>query len=165
MVQIRTALALALASLLVFPLVGCDSKEGSGSTGKATDAIKDAADKGSSALKDAADKGTGALKDAAGDLVAKAKETFLGEAQTQFDGFKKQIDGWKSKIGSLTGDTKTAAETAMTGISDKVKNVETEMAKVKEGKSDAFESLKGNLTKALGELGDAVKSFADKFKL
>jgi hypothetical protein len=163
MVHTRTFAALTAASILAFPLVGCDSKEQP--SGGTVDKTKDAADKGTGAIGDMVNKGVEGAKDAVTDTVAAAKEKFLSEAQTQFDGFKTRIEGWKSKVGEMGADTKAAAESALAGIDNKVKSVESEITKVKDGKSDTFESIKGDLTKALGELGDAVKSFAEKFKL
>ena len=100
-------------------------------------------------IADGADK----VKDAAGDLVAKAKETFLKPIQEMLSGTV------EPKIKKLEEEEKTAAGDAKKVASDKIAKAKELMGKVKEkvaaltaASGDKWESVKDELTKLVGEL-------------
>ncbi len=134
---------------------------------KTGNAVKDLGEKGKEGMKDAAEKGKevagkagdkiveGAekVKDVAGDLVAKAKETFLKPIQEMLSGTV------EPKIKKLEEEEKTAAGDAKKVASDKVAKAKELMGKVKEkiaaltaASGDKWETVKDELTKLTVEL-------------
>ena len=134
---------------------------------KTGDAMKDMGDKGKEGMKDAADKGKevagkvgdkiveGAdkVKDVAGDLVTKAKETFLKPIQEMLSGtVEPKIKKLEVEEKTATGDAKKVASDKITKAKELMGKVKEKIAAVTAASGDKWETVKDELTKLVGEL-------------
>jgi predicted nuclease with TOPRIM domain len=98
-----------------------------------------------------------------GKTMVDTKEAYLEKLQGKLDEWRAEIDRLKAKAAQSKADLKLQIDNRIKDLEAQSQEAQEKFQQLRQASGDAWEDLKGGVTRAWADLGEAVKSAIAKF--